>query len=121
VGITPMISILREALTKDKHREIVLFWGVNEKDEIFYEDYYQTLMKSHDGFRYHITIANEKVDGYGFGFVDQSFLEASGVDMANSEADFYICGPLPMMDSVEKILFSNGVARARIYTEKFSF
>jgi predicted ferric reductase len=121
VGITPMISLLNEMLTKDEDREIVLLWGINTKDEIFYEDYYESLMKSHDRFRYHITIADEKVDGYGFGFVNQPFLEESGVDMANSEADFYICGPLAMMDSIEKILRANGVAKARIHTEKFSF
>ena len=121
IGVTPMISILDEMLARGNKQKVILLWALNKKSEIFYQERYEELKKKHDNFSYHITLADEKAEGYGHGFVNQPFLEQSGALTLPDNAEFYLCGPLPMMVSVEKILKSNNIPQKRIHAEKFSF
>ena len=121
IGVTPMISILDEMLATGNKQKIILLWAVNKKTEIFYQERYEELMKKYDNFSYHITLADEKTEEYGYGFIDHAFLEKSGAFTIPNNAEFYLCGPLPMMVSVEKILRSNNIPKKRIHAEKFTF
>ena len=47
----------------------------------------------------------------------ESFLAAGD---ATADADYYICGPAPFMDTVEKTVIGAGVAGDRVHLERFS-
>lgn len=47
----------------------------------------------------------------------ESFLAGAG---AGSDADCYVCGPAPFMDTVEATVVSGGIARDRLHLERFS-
>ena len=121
IGVTPMISILDEMLASGNKQKIILLWGLNKKSEIFHLEHYEELMKKYDNFNYYITLADEKSEEYGYGFIYNVFLEKSGAFNLDDNAEYYLCGPLPMMVSVEKILKSNNISKKRIHAEKFSF
>ena len=121
IGVTPMISILNEMLATGNKQKVILLWALNEKAEIFYQERYEELMNKYDNFSYQITLADEKTEEYGYGFIDNSFLEKSGAFTLPDNTEFYLCGPLPMMVSVEKILRNNNIPKKRIHAEKFTF
>ena len=121
IGITPMISILGEMLVNGHKQKLIFIWAVNKKDEIFYQEHYEELAKMHDNFSYHIALADEQIEGYSHGFVNEAFLQKSGALGLPANAEFYLCGPLPMMISVEKILRSNNIPKKSIHAEKFTF
>ena len=121
IGITPMMSILEEMLAIGSKKQVTLLWALNSKDEVFYREHYDELMEKYANFSYHMTLADEEAEGYAFGFVDRPLLEKSGALSLAGDAEFYLCGPLPMMTSVEKILLDNNIPKANIHAEKFSF
>jgi hypothetical protein len=43
------------------------------------------------------------------------------LEPVDREADYFVCGPTPMMDSVERSLLSFGIASARIVSERFKY
>ena len=121
VGVTPMISILRAKLAENSPRDVVLIWGLNRRDEVYFEDMFADLAAQHPKFRYFILLANEQADGYEHGFVDRDFFERTGLTDRMSDGEFYLCGPVVMMDSVTKTLKDFSVKKAKIHAERFTF
>jgi len=59
-------------------------------------------------------LSDEKIEGYHFGRIDETFLSAAIHDFSQN---FYVCGPPPMMDAVLKQLENLGVAENSITLE----
>jgi len=66
-------------------------------------------------------LSKEHVEPFDFGQITQEYLQRIGVETLYKEADFFICGPAPMMDSMKAILNNNKVAPDKIHIEEFSF
>lgn len=56
------------------------------------------------------------VGGYEHGFISENFLKAN---IADFNKKFYLCGPPPMMDAMEKILSNLHVDEKLIIKEAF--
>ncbi|MDF2538495.1 MAG: hypothetical protein K0S76_1516 [Herbinix sp.] len=121
IGITPILSILRSQIEKHTVRRIVLIWGLAfQSDQMLFDELSEIKHKNPE-FSYYITFSKEHVDSYDFGQITQSYLQRIGINELYSTADFFICGPAPMMDSMEGILRNNHVVPDKIHIEKFSF
>jgi ferredoxin-NADP reductase len=79
------------------------------------------MKQQNDHFSYHITFEKEHVSSFDYGRITQEYLQGIGVDALYHEADFFICGPAPMMASMKKILRDRQVAPKKIHIEEFSF
>ena len=77
--------------------------------------------KEFPNFSYHIIFSNEEVSGYEKGFITRDYLAKIGVAELFQEANFYICGPAPMIDAMKKVLAEERVSADQIYLEEFSF
>ncbi|MCU0413979.1 MAG: hypothetical protein MUE91_06215 [Ignavibacteriaceae bacterium] len=96
-GVTPFISILRYLKSKNEIGDNKLIFANKTRDDIIlkYELYY-TLGKNF------INILSDETEGrYEHGYITENFLKAHITDFSKN---FYVCGPPPMMDTVEKIL-----------------
>ncbi len=121
IGITPILSIIRNEINNKSDREIVLVWGLTALKEIFLLDELEEMKKINKNFNYKIILSRDKSDKYDHGRINEEFLEKIKVDKLYDEATFFICGPSPMMDSMKTILKKNNVKNNKIKIEEFSF
>lgn len=110
-GITPVISIIKSALTTTQ-RSIVLVYANRGEDAVIFADALERLSSQFGdrlSVRHHLD--SER------GFLD-AVQCAEHVGTA-THADFYICGPGPYMDTVEAGLATLDVAPGQVFIERF--
>lgn len=109
-GVTPFISIFRDLQSKNEIPGNKLLFVNKTKSDIILEDEFRELL----GNSFINILSAEKVDGYHFGRIDEAFLSAAIHDFNQI---FYVCGPPPMVDAVQKHLANLGVAKNAITLE----
>ena len=123
-GITPVISILKTALTSEPQSRFTLFYGNRDSSSvIFLEELARLKNRFMDRLQVHHFLAEEAEDIDIFnGMLDRakcdlilgSFVEVEDV------AAFFVCGPGPMMDAAEEALQAVGVPHDKILIERFT-
>lgn len=111
-GITPFIAILQYLKRKDKIGNNKLIFANKTKGDIIRENEFRTLLGDH----FINILSAEKIPGYEHGLMDAGFIKRN---MDAHTKYFYLCGPPPMMDAVEKHLASLGVNPEFIVREGF--
>ncbi len=109
-GITPFIAILRDLHKKEALGMNRLIFANKTQKDIILKDELEELL---EGRLVHI-LSDEKTEGHAHGFIDKDFLAEH---IGAGENYFYLCGPPPMMDAVEKNLFDLGVKKENIIKE----
>ncbi len=116
-GITPIMSLVRSALTTTE-RDVHLVYANRDRDStIFHEALDRLAARSGGRLR-----VRHRWD------VEHGFLDAATVAEALAEldaadrsaAEVYVCGPTPFMDLVETAVLANGVDPARFHIERFT-
>ena len=111
-GITPFIAIIRDLWVKNEIQGNKLLFANKTRADIILEQEFSSLF----GKNFVGILADELVDGYSFGMIDESFLTANISDFSQK---FYLCGPPPMTNAVIKLLKGLGVAEDSITIERF--
>lgn len=114
IGITPFMSMLRH-MDRTDGVETHLLYGNRTRNDIAFRDEIEELEQRNDWLTVTHVLSEEDVDGYEHGYIDEEILENTDLD-----AQYYVCGPPPMMDAVENTLNELGVPASRIRTERFS-
>jgi ferredoxin-NADP reductase len=111
-GITPFISIFRDLESKNEIGNNTLIFANKNKNDIILEEEFEKLL----GDKFINILSNEKVKGYANGHITKEFIQTNS-DGINQQ--FYICGPPPMMEAIEKQLAELDVPKKSIITEAF--
>ncbi len=111
-GVTPFISIFRDLHSKKEIGNNKLIFANKKKKDIILEDEFKKLL----GNNFINILSDEKVEGYANGLITEEFIKAnsSGINKL-----FYLCGPPPMMDAIEKQLADLHVEEKSIIKEIF--
>ena len=122
VGITPMLSILRYFHKKDKDRKVILFWGINNRNELIFPDEFAAFGRDMKNFTLVPVVAREADYEGEKGYITHEILERVMKDNNTDlrDAQYFICGPAVMQKNVIKGLKSNGISRKYIHFESFS-
>jgi ring-1,2-phenylacetyl-CoA epoxidase subunit PaaE len=122
-GITPMLSLLKTALTREPHSRCTLIYGNRRIATTMFRDELAELKNRHLArLSVHYVFSREDQDAPLFnGRLDtarllrflQTLVPAAGVDEA------FVCGPAGMIDAAAAALASAGVAEPRIHIERF--
>lgn len=122
VGITPLISMIEAVLADEPRSRVTLLYGSRSEDEIIFHERLARLAGLH-GERLQVVLALDHArarwPGLRGRLTGERVLEALGDRVR--DAQFYVCGPAPMMDSVVSALGGAGVDRARIHLERFAY
>ncbi|MBW2426460.1 MAG: ferredoxin--NADP reductase [Deltaproteobacteria bacterium] len=110
-GITPVISILKTALSTTS-RPVKLIYANRNEDSIIFKQELSELLAAYVG---RLEVVHRLDDLHGF--VDEARVVQEVGPLR--DADFYICGPGPFMDVVERALQGLGIERDRIFIERF--
>ena len=123
-GITPILSLLKTALTIEPDSEFVLLYGNRASNSIMFLEDLAALKNRFMGRLqiYHfledeeedVTLFNGRLDSGKIAEVLASLVDPTVIDAA------FICGPGPMMDAVEAGLVEAGVPGERILVERFT-
>lgn len=111
-GVTPFISIFRHLQLANEIGNNKLIFANKTKADIILEEEFKNLL----GENFINVLSDEKVDGYANGYITEDFLKANIGDI---NKNFYVCGPPPMMDAIEKMLTNLHVAEKLIIKEAF--
>lgn len=123
-GITPILSLLKTALTVEPASRFVLLYGNRATNSIMFLDEIAALKDKFMGrLQIHHVLEDEEGDFELLnGRLDAAKMAqvlGTLVDPAEIDAAF-ICGPGPMMDAVEAGLTQAGVPAERILIERFT-
>lgn len=124
-GVTPMVSIIKTVLKAEPNSTIILFYGNQDESSIIFKNELEELVAGNSSrFKmYHVLdrppvgtaelftgiMTEQKVISLVENFV--------GLNLDN---EFFICGPTPMMQNVEKTLAALQVPKQKVHLEYFS-
>lgn len=123
-GITPVISILKTALETRPQARASLLYGNRDSASIMFLEELAALKNRYLGRVevYHfLENEDEEIELFN-GRLDRAKCDevfARLVDVKTADAVF-ICGPGPMMDAAEAALAARGIAKDRIFIERFT-
>ncbi len=123
-GMAPMRSHLYDLLkTNESNRKISFWYGARSLREMFYDDEFKTLAKKFPNFNYNVGLSEplEEDNWTGpVGFIHQILYENMLKNHDDpTELEYYMCGPPPMIDAVDKMLYDLGVEPEMIAYDKF--
>jgi predicted ferric reductase len=118
VGIAPIISMLRTLADRGDRRPCLLLYGNPQWDEVIFREELERLRERMDLTVVHVI--DDPPEGWTgeSGFIDSDVLERHLCDDPRLER-FFLCGPLPMMESVQENLQRRGVRPEHIELEQF--
>ncbi len=111
---------------KTTNRKMDYFYGARALNEVFYLKDFLELEKEFPNFHFHLALdrpdpaADQAGVKYTPGFVHQVMYDTYLKDHdAPEEIEYYMCGPGPMSNSVNKMLYDLGVEPESIHYDNF--
>ena len=124
-GITPVISLIRTALSVEPKSRFTLFYGNRDANSVIFLEALAALKDRYMGrFELYHFLSDEAGDVELFnGMLDRETCDEAIehlVDDPKAIDAWFICGPGPMMDAVEEALLDKGIVKDRIHIERFT-
>ena len=123
-GMAPLRAHLSHLLETEQTARKVSFWyGVRSKQEIFYEDYFRNLAKTHRNFTFQLALSSPLPEDNwigNVGFIHEVVSEKYLRDHTNATAvEYYVCGPPIMIKACIKMLTDIGVSASNVAYDEF--
>jgi ferredoxin-NADP reductase len=118
IGITPLLSMLRHAVTADPVRRVTLLYSAQTASGLAFRDEIADIARANPQVRVVLAVTRGAagVDIYP-GRIDDALIHAMVADVAESIA--LLCGPQPMIDGLRGVLAACGVPASRMRSEVF--
>jgi ferredoxin-NADP reductase len=121
IGITPFISMLRQATTEKSGRKLYLFYGNRRPEDAAFLDELQPLQARNPNYRLIATMAEMEKSRQPWtgetGFIGKDLLARYLADFAAPA--YYIAGPPAMVETMQEMLASVGVNAEDVRTDEF--
>lgn len=123
-GMAPLRAHLAHLLENEQTARKVSFWyGARSRQEIFYEEYFQSLAQTHSNFSFHLALSSplpeDNWPGH-VGFIHEVVLDRYLRNHIHPEsAEFYLCGPPMMIKACTRMLSGLGVPNHQIAYDEF--
>lgn len=117
-GCAPLRCMIDNLLKKEHMQTPITFYlGLRYQSSIFWQEYFDKLSQDYPNFKFILVISKPDAvwqgkAGHITDFVAQDFPDASGLTA-------YLCGNKLMVEETTNALCSRGLAKEKIYTEKF--
>jgi len=123
-GMAPMRSHIFDLVkTKNSNRKISFWYGARSFREMFYDDEFQKLQDNYSNFEYQVALSEPLPEDHwkgSVGFIHQVVYDELLKNHEDpTEIEYYMCGPPPMIDAIDKMLYDLGVEEELIAYDKF--
>lgn len=117
-GITPIMSMIREASQRGLDRAIHLFYGNKSADDVIFHDELSAIAKKHPNIHY-VPVIENPAKGYSgaCGYITADMIKKTMGDLGGKT--FFICGPKGMYDFCLPELKSLGLPARKVRREMF--
>lgn len=121
IGITPLRSMIHEALKRRVGGQLFLLYSCRAQDDMAYLAELQALDKQSDQFRFLPVCTREEKESSWEGLRGHITSDILDREIPSFEdAMCYLCGPLNFMEAMKKVLEEKGVPKDHIRTERFA-
>lgn len=122
IGITPVMSIIKDATEKSLPHQLFLFYSNRRMEDAAFMQELNELAQRNKNFKFIPTMtevekSNQSWEGEK-GYINQAMIEKYVPDM--QLAIYYISGPINMVEAMRKVLNKSGVSDDSIKTEEFT-
>jgi ferredoxin-NADP reductase len=118
VGITPFYSICLTFAERGDVRPVFLFYASGTPESLTFKDQLDSL-KNRMNLKVIYVLAKPDPDWAGeTGYITADVFKRH-LPQQFQRMQYFVCGPAPMMDAMEKILPEIGVSQDMIHTERF--
>jgi ring-1,2-phenylacetyl-CoA epoxidase subunit PaaE len=123
-GITPLLSIVKTVLAREKQSRFFLLYGNRTTQSIMFRAALEELKDRYLG-RFSLThvlsreaqdvaMLSGRIDAEKLGRFLRTLPPVAAIDHA------FICGPSALLDTAERVLLAAGMPRARLHLERFT-
>ena len=123
-GITPLLSIIKTVLLKEPNSKCYLYYANTDVDSIIFKDELDELNSKYENFNLFYSLDSAPNDWSGdTGYLTEakvSELIRNHLGLNYPVAQYFTCGPTPMMQIVEAGLKATGVRDENINIEYFT-
>jgi len=121
VGVAPLIAILRELVATGDPRPSLFVYGNRAESQIAYREELATAQRDHGTEVVHVL--SEPPEGWEgrTGLIDEALLRELFAEPGRCDWLVVLCGPTPMLVSVERTLRRIGLPRRQILAERFDY
>ncbi|MBK8551147.1 MAG: ferredoxin--NADP reductase [Ignavibacteria bacterium] len=124
-GITPLFSILKSVLAAETKSKVLLYYGsASEESIIFKNELLELQRKYSDRFKIYFTLNECSDEWTGLrGIINTNdLLKIIKDDLGSkiNQAEYFICGPVEMMELVKQTLTGENVPATKIHIEYFT-
>ena len=119
IGITPFMSICKNATDKALSSKITLFYGCRTENDVAFRAELEELAKKNKNLNI-ICIINQPTEQWkgATGNISAEMIKQLLPDY--QENVFFTCGPPPMVEAMEKLVVSLGLPKEKLKRELFS-
>ena len=116
-GIAPLLSILRHLIENGIERDMRLYWGVRNEQDLYAQATLEQLSRRAASFTYVPVLSEPSPEWRGrSGWVHEAALQ----DIDDLEAiEVYAAGPPAMIAAIQREYDSRGNAKKRLYYDSF--
>jgi glycine betaine catabolism B len=119
IGITPFISICKNATDKELTSKITLFYGCKTENDIAFRKEFEELAQKNKNLKLVFTVGQASPQWKGLiGNITADVIKQQLPDFKDNV--FFTCGPPPMIAAMEKLVESLGLPSDQLKKETFS-
>ncbi len=116
VGVTPMISMLKHIERTQPGRAVTFAYAATDEAHHPHRDEIEESLRSLSNARSHVWL---EAPGSNQALAYPGRMNLGALDDLPTDADHYLCGPLPFMQQQRRALVERGVDSSRIHCEVF--
>jgi glycine betaine catabolism B len=119
IGITPFMSICKNATDKNLNSKITLFYGCRTENDFAFQAELEKMQQENKNLKVHF-IANQASSQWkgATGIINADMIKQELPDF--KENVFYTCGPPPMVKAMEAIIEGLGLPKEQMKQEYFT-
>ena len=123
-GITPILSIAKSILSKERHSKVLLVYANQDVESIiFHKEIKDVETQYEDAFHVEHILSKNLIElgNYHTGLLTQEVLKKIFIkhELLFDDYMYMICGPFGYMEKVKEVLKYNGITREQIKVEVF--
>jgi ferredoxin-NADP reductase len=119
IGVTPFISIIKNATDKKLASKITLFYGCRTEQDIAFKAELEELAQKNGNLKLFFVLSEASPEWNGpKGFITAEMVQKELPDFG--DAMFYACGPPPMVKAMQALIEKLGLPKEKLKLEYFT-
>ena len=124
IGITPFRSMIKYNLDKNLGTKITLIYSCSIPEEIVFRQELEGYNDLTQSLKLFLTVSQPQNTKSGWtgltGRIDESMINKIVPDYSSLNPTFWLCGPPPMVEAMEKVLGKINISSGKVRSEKFT-